>query len=256
MFTKIRNTIPCDCKKCDGKQVEERTKKSHMELEQRLTYSVSSFVPSLPENKFNNQAHTALKIDHHSLIAERLSSSKKRTEQGLIDDDMFLNDHETPVEQFVAPENDLEFKYLNTNVNFTDSWILIWIFKYQARFHLSDVAIDSLIKFFWQTLMDTDQIRFKDFPFSLHSASNLLQIDNQSKTYAVCPSCNTLYNIADVVMKEEFKCTHIEFSIKSKEKPCETELAEQVPLTIENKRRPKLLFLLLNLKIQINSLYQ
>ncbi|GES77597.1 uncharacterized protein LOC114575354 [Rhizophagus clarus] len=173
-----------------------------------------------------------------------------------IDDDMVLNDHETPVKQFVAPENGLEFEYLDTNVNFTDSWILIWIFKYQARFRLSDVAINSLIMFFQQTLMDADQTRFKDFPSSLHNASNLLQIDNQSKTYAVCSSCNTLYNIVDVVAKEEFKCTHIEFPMKSKEKPCGTELAEQVPLTIENKRRPKLLFLLPNLKIQINGLYQ
>ncbi|GES95906.1 uncharacterized protein LOC110233779 [Rhizophagus clarus] len=67
--------------------------------------------------------------------------------------------------------------------------------------------------------MDADQTRFKDFPSSLHSASNLLQIDNQSKTYAVCPSYNTLYNIADVVAKEKFKCTHIEFPMKSKGKP-------------------------------------
>src|SRR3954453_21020921 len=75
-----------------------------------------------------------------------------------------LNDDETPVEQFIAPENDSEFAYPDNNVNFADSWILIWIFKYQARFRLSDVAIDSLIKFFQQLLMDADQTRFKDFP--------------------------------------------------------------------------------------------
>ena len=132
----------------------------------------------------------------------------------------------------------------------------MWIFKYQTRFRLSDVAIDSLIKFFQQVLMDADQRRFKDFPSSLYTASNLLQIDNQSKTYAVCPSCNTLYNITDVVAEEGFKCSHVEFPMKSKRKSCETELTVQVPLANEIKRRPKLLFLLPNLRLQINSLYQ
>ncbi|PKB98805.1 hypothetical protein RhiirA5_430786 [Rhizophagus irregularis] len=57
-------------------------------------------------------------------------------------------------------------------------------------------------------------------------------------TYAVCLSCNTLYNIADIV------------------KSCGIELTVQVPHGNGNKRCPKLLFPLLNLKIQINSLYQ
>lgn len=312
MSTRIRNKVPCDCKECTGKFVDERTRKSHINLERGLAHSVSGFVPSFPGYKCDKQAYTAPETDHGP-VAERSSSSKRRTEQeGTIsfdnnyksdfavfvpqkrqrrdqfrepevnqhensgndennrpideyeyegdilskDDDMVLNDHETPVEQFIAPENDLKFEYPNTHVNFADSWILIWIFKFQARFRLSDVAIDSLIKFFRQILMEVDQRRFKDFPSSLYTASKLLQIGNQSKTYAVCPSCNTLYNIADVVAEEEFKCTHVEFPMKSKRKPCGMELTEQVPLIIESKRRPKLLFPLPNLKIQINGLYQ
>ncbi|MBV8801710.1 MAG: hypothetical protein JO131_01855, partial [Gammaproteobacteria bacterium] len=301
MFTKIRNKVLCDCKKCNGKFVEERTRKSHTELEQCLEYSVSGFV----RNKCNKQAHTIPEIDHGP-VAGGSSSSKKRTDQeGPIsfdsshksnfdvlvpqkrrrkdqfrepevnqhenpgndesnrpideyedEGDMPSEDDETPVEQFIAPENDLEFEYPDTNVNLADSWILIWIFKYQARFRLSDVAIDSLIKFFQQMLTDADQMRFKDFPSSLHTASKLLQLGNQSKTYAACPKCNTLYNIADIVAEKEFKCTHVEFPMKSKGNSCGMELTEQVPLTIGNKRRPKLLFPLLNLKIQINSLYQ
>ena len=172
------------------------------------------------------------------------------------DDDMVLSEDEIPVEQFLTPDNESEFVYPDKNVNFTGSWILIWIFKYQARFRLSDVAIDSLIKFFQQVLMDADQMRFKDFPPSLHTASSLLQIGKQSKTYAVCPSCNTLYNVTEVVAEEGFKCTHVEFPMKSKGKSCGMELTMQVLLTSGNKRRPKLLFPLPNLKIQINSLYQ
>src|ERR1700722_12613461 len=104
--------------------------------------------------------------------------------------------------------------------------------------------------------MNADQRRFKDFPSSLYTASNLLQIGNQSKTYAICLSCNTLYNITDVVAEEKFKYSYIEFSMKSKRKSCRTELTTQVPLANEIKRRSKLLFSLPNLRLQINSLYQ
>jgi hypothetical protein len=156
---------------------------------------------------------------------------------------MVLNDDEIPVEQFIAPENDSEFAYPDNNFNFADAWILIWIFKYQARFRLSDVAIDSLIKFFQQLLMDADQTRFKDFPSSLYNASKLLQIGKQSKTYAVCPSCNTLYNTAEVVAEEGFNCTHVEFPMRSKREPCGMELTVQVPrLVMEIKDVPNCYF--------------
>jgi hypothetical protein len=104
--------------------------------------------------------------------------------------------------------------------------------------------------------MDADQMRLKDFLSSLYNASKLLQIGKQSKTYAVCPSCNTLYNTAEVVAEEGFNCTHVEFPMRSKREPCGMELTVQVPLGNGNKRRPKLLFPLPNLKMQINSLYQ
>lgn len=156
------------------------------------------------------------------------------------EDNMDLDDD--LIEQFAVPENNSEFTYPNTNVNIADSWILTWIFKYQARFCLPDVALDSLIKFFHQVLMDANQTRFKDFPFSLHTATKLLWIGNKSMTYAVYLSCNTLYNIADIVADEGFKCTHVEFPMKSKEKSCGMELTVQVPHSNRNKRHPKLLF--------------
>lgn len=80
MSTKIRNTVSCDCKLCNGKCVEERTRKTHLALEQRLASSVSGFVPSfpsLPGNNCDKQAHTVLEIGHGP-IAEGSSSSKKK----------------------------------------------------------------------------------------------------------------------------------------------------------------------------------
>ena len=100
MFTKVRNTVTCDCKECDSKQVEERTRKSHMKLEQRLVHNIFSFVPSLPENKLNNQAYTAPEIDHGP-IAERSSISKKRTKQGSIP---FDSNYRPDSANFVPPK--------------------------------------------------------------------------------------------------------------------------------------------------------
>ena len=79
------------------------------------------------------------------------------------------NDENIIDEQFTAPDWDDfddngDFAYLNSSTEFSESWILLWIYKYQSRFRLSDVAINSLIQFFGQVLKDTDQ---RDFIISL-----------------------------------------------------------------------------------------
>ena len=65
------------------------------------------------------------------------------------------NDENIIDEQFTAPDWDDfddngDFAYLNSSTEFSESWILLWIYKYQSRFRLSDVAINSLIQFFGQ----------------------------------------------------------------------------------------------------------
>src|SRR5271170_5806917 len=84
MSTKIRNKIQCNCKVCDGKYVEKRTRKRHIELERRLTSSISEFVPFLPGNNRDELAHTALEIGN-SPIAEGSSSSKIKAESTSFD---------------------------------------------------------------------------------------------------------------------------------------------------------------------------
>src|SRR3954454_8346966 len=69
------------------------------------------------------------------------------------DDDRGFSDDDVPIEQFTAPDfDDFDFEsddeYPDSNIEFNDSWILLWILKYQARFRLPDIAINSLIKFF------------------------------------------------------------------------------------------------------------
>src|SRR5436189_5879444 len=69
------------------------------------------------------------------------------------DYDRDFSDDDVPIEQFTASDfDDFDFEsddeYPDSNIEFNDSWILLWILKYQARFRLPDVAINSLIKFF------------------------------------------------------------------------------------------------------------
>ncbi|PKK42761.1 hypothetical protein RhiirC2_804422, partial [Rhizophagus irregularis] len=78
------------------------------------------------------------------------------------DDDRGLNEDEVLIEQFTTPDFDdydyeSDLRNLNTNIDFNDSWILLWIFKYQAKFRLPDVAIDKLIKFFKIVLSNADK---------------------------------------------------------------------------------------------------
>src|SRR5579864_6154247 len=80
MSTKIRNKVKCDCKECNGKYIEERTRKRHIELERRLASNVSEFIPFLPNNNRDKLVHTILEIDDSS-ITEGSLSLKQTVEQ-------------------------------------------------------------------------------------------------------------------------------------------------------------------------------
>src|SRR3954462_5720995 len=46
MSTKTRNKVRCDCKTCNGRLVDERTRNKHAELENCLASRVSGFQPA------------------------------------------------------------------------------------------------------------------------------------------------------------------------------------------------------------------
>ncbi|CAB4439789.1 unnamed protein product [Rhizophagus irregularis] len=90
---------------------------------------------------------------------------------------------------FVAPSTDdlnydSDWKNFITNTDVDDLWILIWVFKYQDKFKLPDVAINSLIGFFSLLLKDIDSHRFKKFPSTAYMARKALDIRKKSKTFA------------------------------------------------------------------------
>src|SRR2546423_416624 len=108
------------------------------------------------------------------------------------DNDRSFSDDDVPIKQFTAPNfDDFDFEsddeYPDSNIEFNNSWISLWILKYQARFRLPDVTINSLLKFFQIVLSDADNERFKNFPTSSYMIRKMLEFGKQSKRYAVYP---------------------------------------------------------------------
>ena len=180
------------------------------------------------------------------------------------DDDRGFSDDDIPIEQFTAPDfddfdNESDDEYPDANIEFNDSWILLWILKYQARFRLPDVAINSLIKFFRIVLSDADNERFKNFPTSSYMMRKMLEFGKHSKRYAVCPSCNKLYKESEILSTSRFKCNHVEFPNhprRNLRKPCGTEVTDRVPTTSGFIIKPKMVYPLPSLKAQIIAMYR
>src|SRR5437588_8127240 len=180
------------------------------------------------------------------------------------DDDRGFSDDDIPIKQFTARYfDDFDFEsddeYPDSNIEFNDSWILLWILKYQARFHLPDVAINSLIKFFRIVLLDADNERFENFPTSSYMMRKMLEFGKHSKRYAVCPSCNKLYKESEILSTSGFKCNHVEFPIhprRNLRKPCGTEVTDRVPTTSGFIIKPKMVYPLPSLKAQIIAMYR
>ncbi|CAG8568354.1 7718_t:CDS:2, partial [Dentiscutata heterogama] len=132
----------------------------------------------------------------------------------------------------IKPDLDISVKTstsLNLNYkNINDSWILISIFKYQERFRLSGIAIESLIKIFKLVLTDVDRKRFENF---------LLRL----------------------IWPKRFKCTYAEFPnhpLQTKRQPCGFEVLIKIPVSDGYIWRPKMVYLLTCLKAQISTMYQ
>jgi len=129
-------------------------------------------------------------------------------------DKLILDDDEL----FAAPGSNLNFDPdKEKNIDINDPWILIWIFKYQERFKLSNVAINSLIGFFSLVLKNINTNRFKDFLSTVFMARKVLAIRKKPKLFAACVDCDKLYDPTEIIPQSNdntntgFKCTHIEF---------------------------------------------
>ena len=114
--------------------------------------------------------------------------------------------------------------------------------------------------------MDADRTRFQEFPTTSYMAQKLLGIKKQSKTYAVCPDCNKLFKMSDIIsstssknQQSGFKCDYVEFpnhSMKIQRKPCKTELLKKIPTVKGYIWRPKMVYTLPCLKIQLITMFR
>ncbi|EXX51275.1 uncharacterized protein OCT59_008989 [Rhizophagus irregularis] len=123
--------------------------------------------------------------DHTTIIPENELEQEVSSSDG--EGSHLFNDDDA------ARDNDQE--HPNMNVNMSDSWILLWIFKYQERFKLTDVAINSLTGFFALVLKDVDSNRFEKFPSTIYMARKLLEIKKSQKPSRHVPivtNCMTL----------------------------------------------------------------
>ena len=328
MSTKLRPKVPCDCKKCNGKLVDTRTRKKHYEEEKQFQSSMkkgkekeasSSIHASTSGNRSRSDSvdssHSSrdhyddnvimndsdnARSDEEFLSPKPVSRRKRRRydqfhktqdniiipgeepeqhsdssgdEEGSLTDDDDHDDSDFDElssdddELFAAPRSNLNYdpdeeKFIDVN----DPWILLWIFKYQERFRLSDVAINSLIGFFSLVLKDINTTRFKEFPSTAYMARKLLDITKRSKTFVACTDCNKLYNPTEIMPKSDdnsansgFKCTHIEFPNHPMEKYCQqcgSELLLKVPVNNGFNWRPKMIYPLPCLKTQLSIMYK
>ena len=106
-------------------------------------------------------------------------------------------------------------------------------------------------------LKDADLNRFRNFPSSSHNAKELLQIDRNAKTYAVCPKCHKLHKVAEI--PEDNKCNFVEFPyhpMRKYREACGVELLKNIPVTNGYIKRPRKVFPMPDLKSQIHAMYQ
>ncbi|CAG8713387.1 11921_t:CDS:2, partial [Funneliformis caledonium] len=130
------------------------------------------------------------------------------------------------------PEN------FNDLQNIDEDWIIVFILRFQTRFRLPDIAIDTLIKFIKHVLTELDHEQFKNFPTSLYTTRKKLKLKHQFVTFSVCSSCHKLHNIDDVEQhticeqKVIKKCDHIQFPNNHHHslRKCDTLLSEQKEL--------------------------
>ena len=115
-----------------------------------------------------------------------------------------------------------------------DIEILIWLFKFQQRYRLSDNALEALIKFLNVMLKSIDDFKFWEFPASLYLAKKKLGIFQPKLRMAVCTNCHKLYDSKIVCNYKEnnklaiMNCCYEEYPnnpVSSRKKLCNNELS-------------------------------
>ena len=211
----------CLCLRCNGKLVSFLTKKAHQIIMDRIKnhhistqseiHTQSPAISDLPSTTEYDAASGSLS-DTSDFVDQESYKRKKHFQSGYQPPDIlgtkilsngFDSDISTiseygesqyvdNVEMFAAPtpasNNVMELQPITK----TFAWIILWILKFQQRYHISDIAIDVLIKFIHLLLLNGDSTLYKDFPTSLYTAKSQLHIPKSKLEYTVWLARNVI----------------------------------------------------------------
>ena len=212
--------------------------------------------------KKTSKSKRKFNIDPFVLI-EHLLSDHEDDDQEVEDDDV-ASIEDDDLEQnvnFDAPESgygDDDSDTPNINIDQGFAWIVYWILKYQERYRLSDVATNSLIKFIRYLLISHDKNTYSTFPTSLYMARKLFGIGDQIIKYATCPTCCKLYSVNKLPTDKPSHCSFQNFPnhpMANYRSPCGAVITKQVPTNQGIIYRPALIFPIVNIKRQLQRLY-
>ena len=169
------------------------------------------------------------------------------------DDDEIVNFASTNFE-------DREPSLPNINIDDNYTWIILWILRYQQRFKLSNVAIDSLFNFLKLFLLTIDENKFLSFPSSLYLAKKSLGISMNIIKYAACNKCHKLYDINELSKKTEITtCSFINYPNHNQERfrqKCNNPLVKKIDSSKDSRIfRSIMTFPLVNIKQQLTLFF-
>ena len=189
-------------------------------------------------------------------------------------DDYFDEDEENKDEDnielennfFTPPEIDNDEIFIMEGLNDSiDSKIIIWVFKFQQRFQVSDTALEALIKFLRVILMRFNESIFKDFPSSLYKVQKRLKIFQPKMQFAMCTKCHKLYNATNIIAYEQkgrvaiATCLNEEFPnnpMPSHRNQCNNPLSVFKRNKNQTKAIPRMLYPKPSIRQQLSMLYQ
>src|SRR6185436_4337080 len=167
---------------------------------------------------------------------------------------------------FIAPELENEEEdYKGVELeDKVDIEILIWIFKFQQRYQISDNALKVLIKFLNIMLNSIDESKFWGFPTSLYLVKKMLGIFQPKLRMAVCTNCHKLCDSNIVCNYKEndklaiMRCNYEEFPnnpIPSRKNLCNNGLSSLKRNKKGREAIPKMLYPKPSIKQQLSILY-
>ncbi|CAB4487065.1 unnamed protein product [Rhizophagus irregularis] len=260
-----RYLYPCYCIRCGGTEVDFRTQENHTNDEKKENDDDEDDGDEDDGDKNDGDKDDGDENNGAENNGGEDECNYNKEEDN--DDDGDDEEEEEDIDEFFSsPEIGNNEVFVMESLNDSiETEIILWVFKFQQRFRLPDIALEVLIKFLHIVLTRLDKSQFKNFPASLYLAKKMLNIFQPKMQLAVCNNCHKLYNVRNIVeYKEEGKaaianCLHEEFPdnpVPSRRNKCNN------PLSILKKRKgeiiavPRMIYPKPSIRQQLSMLYQ